>query len=157
LRGAEAADYERQIRARIADLGLADNVVLTGFLPDADVARRLVAADIAVLPFNRGATLKSGTLIACLRFGLPVIATQGGQLGELRHGDSVWLVPPRDSSALAAALRALSADPERRRRIGAVGATIATQFDWTTIAARHRELYLTGATGERTFGSRPRR
>jgi len=141
LRGAEADGYEAKVRSLISALGLADIVTFTGFLADAEVACRLQAADFAVLPFNHGATLKSGTLISCLSFGLPVLTTEGGDLGALRHGESVWLVPRRDPDTLAAALEAFVVDPELRQRLGAAGRQFSYAYDWAEIAGRHRALY----------------
>lgn len=141
LRGAEADDYERRVRWLIRDLGLEGSVELTGYLPDREAALRLRAADLAVLPFNRGVTLKSGALVTCLRFGLPVLATLGGDLADLRHGEQLWLVPPKNPLALAAALCLLAADPSLRNRLGRAGTEAARGFDWALIARRHRELY----------------
>jgi glycosyltransferase involved in cell wall biosynthesis len=141
LRGSEAQAYEEKICRMIGELGLADAVDLTGFLADHEVAMRLRAADLAVLPFNRGATLKSGTLITCLGFGLPVLTTAGGDLGDLRHAESTWLVPPRDSNALAKAMYQLASVEEVRQRIAAAGQTIGARYRWPMIAQQHRELY----------------
>jgi len=141
LRGAEADTYEATIRSSIAELGLSDVVDFTGFLPDDEVARRLQAADFAVLPFNHGATMKSGTLISCLAFGLPILTTEGGDLGTLSHGEHVWLVPPRNVDVLAGALDTLAGGPELRHRLSAAGHLASLDCDWSTIACRHRELY----------------
>jgi len=141
LRAAEADVYEEKIRGMISGLDLSDVVQFTGYLPDADVARRLRASDLAVLPFNHGLTLKSGSLITCLSFGLPVLGTTGGAVSPLRHDESIWLTPPRDPAALAAALLILASDPARRNRIGGAGAVVGAEFDWPSIARRHVELY----------------
>jgi glycosyltransferase involved in cell wall biosynthesis len=141
LRGAEADGYEATLRARMATLGLTETVDFTGFLPDADVAARLRAADLAVLPFNHGATMKSGTLITCLAFGLPVLTTSGGQLPGLTPGENVWLVPPKDPAALTRALSTLAADGALRARLGHAGQAVAGAYQWPDIAARHQELY----------------
>lgn len=141
LQGAEADRYEARLRQLIDQLGLANAVCMTGYLADRDAALRLRAADVAALPFNRGVTLKSGSLITCLGFGLPVIATAGGQLTELRHRDNVWLVPPRDPAQLASAIEALIGDCQLRAHLGSEGARVARQFSWSAIAQRHLDLY----------------
>jgi glycosyltransferase involved in cell wall biosynthesis len=143
LRGREADSYETAVRRDIDRLGLTETVVLTGYLSDQEVAVRLRAADIAVLPFNRGVTLKSGTLITLLSFGLPVIATSGGDLPGLAHGQNIWLVPPRDPSALAAAILHLGRDSGLRSRLGAAAAILGAAFSWETIARQHGHLYRT--------------
>ena len=141
LRNGEASDYEMTLRRIIAELGLADAVDFTGFLPDTVAATRLRAADLAVLPFNRGTTLKSGSLITCLSFGLPTVVTSGGHLTGLIHGESIWLVPPRDPSALAEAIVRLASDRVLLRRIGAGGKVASATHSWPTIAQRHLKHY----------------
>jgi glycosyltransferase involved in cell wall biosynthesis len=141
LRGEEAVAYERTIRSFIAAEGVADAVELTGFLPDVEVARRLAAADVAVLPFNHGATLKSGTLITSLSYGLPTVTTLGGNLHPLRHGEDVWLVPPRDSAALSEALVRLANDNALRSQLRRGALEASRNFAWSKIVRRHRDLY----------------
>jgi glycosyltransferase involved in cell wall biosynthesis len=54
--------------------------------------------------------------------GVPVVATDTGGLSELvRDGDTGLLVPPRDTAALAAALRRMLEDPALRRRLSEAG------------------------------------
>jgi len=51
-----------------------------------------------------------------------VVAARVGGVPELvEDGGSGFLVPPRDSDALAKALQRLIADPELRRRMGQAG------------------------------------
>lgn len=142
LRGEAADSYQSRVQRMIAELGLSDVVELTGYLRDGEAARRLRAADLAVLPFNHGITLKSGSLITCLSYQLPVLATTGGDLSMLRHGENVWLVPPRDPGILADAFCSLASDRDLRRQIGSAGATLAAQFGWPSIARRHVDSYL---------------
>ncbi len=141
LRGSDAVGYAEWIHRSIVDLGLTSVASATGYLPDPEAARLLRAADLAVLPLNHGVTMKSGSLITCLSFGLPVLATGTGDVSELRHGENVWLVPPRDPDALALAMLDLAADPGRRDRIASAGRALAERFAWPDIARRHVDLY----------------
>ncbi len=141
LRAGEAVDYEAKLRRLIAELDLGKHVAFLGFRSDGEVAARLRAADLAVLPFTRGATLKSGTLITALSFGLPVLTTAGGDLDPLRHAESVWLVPGRDAGALRDALARLLDDQPLRARLGRAGARIGQRYTWSGIVRRHVELY----------------
>ena len=141
LRASDAEEYAGRIRGTIADLGLHGVVQMTGYLPDVDAARRLRAADLAVLPLNHGMTMKSGSLITCLSSGLPVLTTLGGDASELRHGENVWLVPPRNPDALADAILHLAANEGLRAHIASAGRELAVRFEWPAIARRHIELY----------------
>ena len=64
----------------------------------------------------------------------PAVTSEGGAISRLlqQHGAG-WVVPARDSEALAAALAQILGDPEEvaRRRIGA--RELARQFAWDTV------------------------
>lgn len=102
----------------IHDLGLADCVARHGRLSPSEVAARLVAADVFLL-----SSLSEGIANAALEgmaCGLPLVTTDVGGMAEaVTDGVEGFLVPPRDSESMAAALERLYADPERRRRMGA--------------------------------------
>jgi len=52
----------------------------------------------------------------------PVIATQAGGVTEIVDDETGLLVPPNDASALARAIAAIAADPERAAQMAARGA-----------------------------------
>jgi glycosyltransferase involved in cell wall biosynthesis len=86
----------------------------------ADIRTIWSAAHIAVLPSRREGLPKS--LLEAAACGRPIVATDVPGCREIaRAGDNALLVPPDDPVALADALDALAADPERRRRFGAAG------------------------------------
>jgi glycosyltransferase involved in cell wall biosynthesis len=50
--------------------------------------------------------------LEAMSFGLPCIATTAGAAGEvIASGETGWLVPPEDASALAERLQRLADDP----------------------------------------------
>ncbi len=52
-----------------------------------------------------------------------------------------WVVPPGDSAALAAAIRTLAADPQRRQAMGRQGRCYVEEyFDRGTLARQYRKL-----------------
>ncbi|MCD2467681.1 MULTISPECIES: glycosyltransferase family 4 protein [unclassified Streptomyces] len=83
-----------------------------------DVAELLAAADVAVLPSR----WEARSLLAqeALRLGVPLVATAVGGVPEL-VGDAAELVPYGDAEALAAAVRGLLDDVERRMDLAAAG------------------------------------
>jgi glycosyltransferase involved in cell wall biosynthesis len=75
--------------------------------------------------------------------GVPVVASAvGGLLDSVADGVTGVLVPPRDPDALAAALRALLADPARRAAMGRAGRRRALAcFGWERIAEATLDAY----------------
>jgi len=142
--GDEAAWYWNELHTLVTKLGLDGTVAMTGYVPEEDASRLLSGADIGVLPFNEGVTLKSGTLLAMLAHGLPVVATRPDPPEpDLTDGRLVRLVERRDASGLAFTLSELLTDARQRKSLGEAGRTYTRDLSWPAIAERHLEVYET--------------
>lgn len=96
--------------------GLAGTIVHTGYVPEADVAGWFQAAAAVVLPYRR--TEQSGVAGLANAFGVPVLASTAGGLGE-QYAASRWTFPPRSPRELAAVLASfLATPPPERARTG---------------------------------------
>jgi len=134
--------FLERLDAMITDLGLEARVHWTGFLSNEEVSLHLNAADLMVLPYRDGISLRRGTLMAALAHGRPILSTEPAEpTPPLAHGDNVWLVPRDDEVALAEAIRHLGARPDLRERLGRGAAAIAPHFTWERIASRTAEFY----------------
>jgi glycosyltransferase involved in cell wall biosynthesis len=81
-------------------------------------------------------------VIEAMSQGLPVIATPVGCAPELvREGETGAIVPPRDSAALAAAVRRLMDAPAERARLGANAAALVSTMSWKRTAERTMAVY----------------
>jgi glycosyltransferase involved in cell wall biosynthesis len=96
----DRAKYDGLVR----DLGLGDRVkIVAEHVPDEAVGDYFAAADLAVLPYV--SATQSGITQVAYAFGLPVVSTDVGGLPEVvRDGETGYIVPSRDESALAAAI-----------------------------------------------------
>lgn len=134
--------YLAGIQALIAELGLAERVRWTGYLPSEEVSACFDCADLCVLPFRDGASLLHGTLHAALAHGAAIVTTRPRlPLPELEEGENVWTVSPEEPQALARAILDLAADPALRQRLGEGARRLAAQFTWESIAASTLALY----------------
>ncbi|SCL27974.1 Glycosyltransferase involved in cell wall bisynthesis [Micromonospora pallida] len=140
---AEARVFRDELTALTHRYGVADAVTFTGYLPPDRASAALHAADVVVLPFTAGVTVKSGALLAALGHGRPTVVTapeDGGD--ELHRSGAVAVVPRRrDSDALAATVGRVLADPVLRRRLAERGRTLAAGHAWPRVATAHRDLY----------------
>jgi glycosyltransferase involved in cell wall biosynthesis len=108
-------------------------------------------ADVVVLPYVRTERLDySGVLATALAFGKAIVLTDVGSFPEVAGEGAAWLVAPGDPTALAAALRTLTADQKARERLGLQARTAASQsYSWREAAAKTLRVY------ERATGVRP--
>lgn len=134
--------YADQMIALIEELRLSDRVHFTGYVSETEVSAAFAAVDLCVLPYADGISFQHGTLMAALAHNQPIVSTQPSvELPELVHGENVWLVPPEEPDALAAAISALAANPVRRRNLAQGAAQLSAQFSWERIAARTADLF----------------
>jgi glycosyltransferase involved in cell wall biosynthesis/acetyltransferase-like isoleucine patch superfamily enzyme len=138
-----AADrLRRELEDFAAACGMRDATHFTGYLPEAEVARLLQAADVAAFPFDTGVTRKSGSLLAAFAAGLPVVATAApGEVHGPRELDGVLRVPPRDTGALSDALGRVISDRALASRLSSAGRAKAASQSWDAIAAVHAGVY----------------
>jgi glycosyltransferase involved in cell wall biosynthesis len=98
--------------------GLRGRVHFLGWRSDLD----RIYADLDVVALTSRNEGSPVSLIEAMAAARPVVATRVGGVPDLvEDGVSGRLVPAGDASALAGALKALLADPERRRTMGEAG------------------------------------
>ena len=145
--------YARQIRAMADEPTFRGRVIWTGFTVSSEVSANLQAADICVLPFREGASLRHGTLVAAITHGLPTVTTSlpatqnraGWRLlpgvVQLVHRHNAYLVQPNDVNALREGIAALMADPGLAEQISLGAREIAPLFGWESIARETLAAY----------------
>jgi phosphatidyl-myo-inositol alpha-mannosyltransferase len=81
-------------------------------------------------------------LLEAMASGVPIVATDiDGYRTVVSHGAEGFLVPPRDSAALADAIGDLLTNPARRRAMAIKGADTIGRYDWALLARRYVDLY----------------
>ena len=118
-------DYMNELKQEVADLGVEDSIIFTGFLSDTRVVTSLL--DIVLVPSIIPEACPR-TIIEAMAVGKPVIATPLGGSKELVTPDTGILVPPEDASAIADAIAILTTDQERLRAMGKASRNRAEQL-----------------------------
>ena len=106
---------------RTAELGVADRVRFLGFTNQTQLPSVYCAADLLVLPsLYEPFGLVVNEAMLC---GLPVVVSDrvGAKFDLVRPGENGYVFPVGDVGALAAILREILPDEEKRERLGAAG------------------------------------
>jgi glycosyltransferase involved in cell wall biosynthesis len=134
--------HNLKLAPRLVDeFGLHSIVDFTGRVSTEELARHYNEARLFVTSsVHEGFGLPLAEAMAC---ETPVLGTQIGAYEEIvEHGVSGWLVPPRDSRALADAIRMLWNDAELRARLGIAGRKrVLDTFNWRKAAEATLAVY----------------
>ena len=118
-------EYMDTLKQEVADLGIEDSVIFTGFLADTRIVTSLL--DIVLVPSIIPEACPR-TIIEAMAVGKPVIATPLGGSKELVTPETGILVPPEDALAVADAITTLAADQERLAAMGNAARDRAVQL-----------------------------
>ncbi|MNY00886.1 D-inositol 3-phosphate glycosyltransferase [compost metagenome] len=127
------------MREHLAARGLAERVVLTGFVADdADLAALYQEATAFVFPSRyEGFGLPP---LEAMAAGVPVIASDRASIPEV-VGPAGLILDPDRVLEWQRAIESLCEDPGRREALAALGRERARTFRWDVTAARTVETY----------------
>ncbi len=112
--------------------------LVDGFVPDEVVEDYFVAADVVALPYI--SATQSGIVQIAYHYDLPVITTRVGGLPEVvLDGETGFLVPPGDASALAAAITRFFRENKGLEFAAAV-AREKQKYSWEAMAVAIEDL-----------------
>jgi L-malate glycosyltransferase len=114
---------------------------------------RLIPGQSDLLPLLRQSSLLAlssvqeglpNVVLEAMAAGLPVVATEVGGLSEVvKHGETGWLVPPRDVAALADSISQLLGDAAKCAAFGRAGRKLVERrFAVADMVRRHEEVFL---------------
>jgi glycosyltransferase involved in cell wall biosynthesis len=139
------ADVTRAELAGVAEeVGIADRVVLTGRVPQAEVPSLYAGAD-AVAYVSLYETFGHPVLEAFATVR-PLVTSAVGGTAEVA-GDAARLVDPEDVGAIAAGLRDVLTDAALRERLVAAGRRRLADFSWERCARRTVDALEAAARG----------
>ena len=134
----EGPESER-IMSEARRLGVADRVLLPGFLPD---PARYIGA-FSVFALSSDSEQFPISLVEAMAAGVPAVSTAVGDIVSMVSDDNrPLIVDAQDEAAFAAALDTLAERPDLRRSIGRANREKArAQYDEAAMIARYARLY----------------
>ena len=148
-------DQMRALRSLATDIGIADDLVVTGLVTDEELCALYNQATFVVHPSRLEGF--GYPVVEAMRCGTPVVTTTAPSLREVA-GDAALLVDPEEPGAFAAAIAGLAYDAEAREALTARGFEHASRFNAGQLAAATLECYrrAAGASPQPEQAGRPR-
>jgi glycosyltransferase involved in cell wall biosynthesis len=130
--------HESELRARAAELGLAEDVRFPAWLSSAELEGLWSIARAFVFP-----SLCEGfglPVLEAMARGVPVACSNASSLPEVA-GDAALLFDPRNEQEIAAAIAGLLEDHALRERLRSLGLAQAQRFTWARTARLTLDSY----------------
>jgi len=109
------------------------------YIPSGDVYKYFEAADLVILPYHHFDS-QSGIGGTAVSFRKPMIVSDAGGLPDLVK-DRKYVVPPKDTAALARCMTTCLKDPSRLAAMAADAETVAAEMSWSAIAQKTCAIY----------------
>ncbi len=131
----EINEWQQKIQA--AQL---DNVILPGFVDNAELPTYQAAADLLLMPYSQTVAGSSGgnivhvtspmKLFEYMACGRAILTSDLPVLHEVLNEENAVFCPPDDISAWVTAIRSLASDSPRRERLAAQALVDVRQYSW---------------------------
>jgi len=131
-------EYHVRVQRLIHDEAV--KVVWTGYVKTVDLSHLLHGAYAVVLPFDRPATARRGTVITALAHGKAVITTGNTKHSVFSRGAA--LIDENSTEAIIRAMNELVQNKKKRSRLEKIAKVMADNYAWPSIAQAHQRLYL---------------
>lgn len=141
-RGSE--EYWRSLESILTGLGRSERILCRiEHIPDQDIEIYFKAADALVVPYVQ--IFQSGVPFLSYSFGLPVLATDVGSLGEeISPGENGFVCKPCDANDLASMIARFADSSlyrELAKRRDAIATAARERHSWERVASITRSVY----------------
>jgi glycosyltransferase involved in cell wall biosynthesis len=127
-----------QVHERIARSPRRDSIIVTGWIPDEELAQWYArAAVLAFVSLDEGFGIPA---LEAMAHGAAVLASRGTALEEV-CSDAAWLVDPRDEEEIAGALERLARDEPLRASYRERGRARARLYPWARAVEQTWRVY----------------
>jgi glycosyltransferase involved in cell wall biosynthesis len=135
-----SGEYLSLCRARIAELGLEESVLLLDqFLSEAEIGVLLSASELVVLPYLATKESVSGAIRYPLACGRATITTREPIFDDARK--AVYQIASADPVAIADGICRLLLNDELRRKLEQKARRLAVKHSWERVAIEQRNSY----------------
>ncbi|MEO8881319.1 MAG: glycosyltransferase family 4 protein [Gemmatimonadaceae bacterium] len=136
---AGTGDYEPELRALAAKLGLGDRVRFLGFVPEEDLPALYNVPELYLGASRVAVNHVEGfgiSLVEAAATALPVVAgREGGMPEAVVDGVTGLLADPYDPASIAESIQRILRSPELGARLGAEGRRVAeSKYSWQRVA-----------------------
>ena len=140
IAGSGAPGYRLALGARAVQLGIAADVIWTGFLDRTAKTQALADADVFVVPSQSESFGLAA--VEALAAGVPTVMTDGVGIADEVASNGAGLVVPADSRALADAIERVLSEPELAARLSHRGVSLVrSRYQSDAVAAQVMQLY----------------
>ncbi|MEN9803926.1 MAG: hypothetical protein RIS41_773 [Actinomycetota bacterium] len=137
----EGDRYRESLKERARERGVEARVVFDQLYRDVPELIELVrSSSVVVLPYDSDDQVTSGVLVDAVAAGVPVVATDFPHARELLSDGAGIVVPHRDPSAIARALRTIVTNANIARDMRRRAEELARLHDWTKVAGDYLRL-----------------
>lgn len=134
----EFYEDEDKYRAQIAQLGLADRVIIRNeFIPDGDLRKYFGTADLIVQPYKTAT--QSGVTQVAFHFEKPMLVTNVGGLGEIVHDHQMGYACEPTAESIAADLLDYYQN-DRQQAFTAYLQKEKTKYAWSNITRAYTNI-----------------
>ncbi len=142
VRRHEGESYRQSLTKMVTDYGLRNNIQFVDrYLDFPELVEYLQATDIYLTPYLNPTQIVSGTLAYTVGMGKAIVSTPYLYAEELLSHHRGFLVPFRDSQALADAVIALLDDPALRRATERRAYRFGRQMTWPNVSFAYGKLF----------------
>ncbi len=135
-------DHRPELIALTAELGLGGIVHFSdGFVPVEDLPALLAGADLALIPTRAEISTRymlPTKLVEYATLGIPAIVAPTHTIRYYFDESQVAFFEPGDSTSLAAGIKELHANPERRYQLAKGAGRFFDKYEWES----HKQLYV---------------
>ena len=136
---------KRRLMRLCRRLKIEERVVFTGFIENHRIPGFINKMDIFIIPSISDSETFGVAAVEAAACQLPVIASDIGGLPEvITHDKTGFLVPPRNSQAIADRIIQLITDTKLRQRMGKdARRRVKEDYDWSQNSRQMEQLYQT--------------